>query len=101
MSLKINDERPVLVKNGAGLITSAADVALALGVEVDRVHLISDGRDLNVIAFCYLGKEWIATASLDSDGSIDLDDGTSISGPITGQVIPTSIIKRINFYGGI
>lgn len=101
MSLKINDERPVLVQNGAGYITSAADVALALGVEVDRVHIITDGQGNNVIAFCYLGKEWTPTADLDSDGGIQLVDGTTIPGPITGQVIPTSIIKRIDFYGKI
>lgn len=101
MSLKINDERPVLVKSRSGPITSAADLALALGVEVDRVHLISAVYGGNVIAFCYLGKEWTVTANLDSEGSIELDDGTSISGPTTGQAIPTSIIKSIIFNGDI
>ena len=101
MSFKINDERPVIVVNETGYITSAEAVATALGVDVENVSIFKDLNGNNVIAFCYLGPTWTVTSALDSDGSILFNDGSRIYGGNTGETVPTSVISRISFYGSI
>lgn len=101
MSLKINDERPVIVANETGNITSVEAVAAALGVSVEKVRIFKDQNGAIVLAFCYLGPTWTVTSALDSDGSILFNDGSRIYGGNTGETVPTSTISRISFYGGI